>query len=209
MQFTVSTVDSTETDHRIASRLVNVPYEQKRYQDLTPLISDNIINEKRKVKIAKKADPNYLARKQIGPSVQDLSLLHVHNPLVEMKFKVDGRGQRDSGGGGAGAGGAGGAGISESSNAKNEKSSNLMMRGNNYTGNKAEAVSNSGNIAGLESSIDPCTLLPTFSFDIKYVCIRIILLEYLCIIYDLYSLLSFCRCHYLSITTFSHLFFES
>ena len=185
MQFTVSTVDSTETDHRIASRLVNVPYEQKRYQDLTPLISDNIINEKRKVKIAKKADPNYLARKQIGPSAQDLSLLQVHNPLVEMRFKVDGRGQRDTGGAG---GGAGGGGISESFNTKNEKSSNLMMKGNDYTGNKAEAVSNSGSIAGLESSIDPCTLLPTFSFDIKYVFIRIILLECLCIIFELYLL---------------------
>ena len=187
MQFTVSTVDSTETDHRIASRLVNVPYEQKRYQDLTPLIPDNIINEKRKFKIAKKVDRNYLARKQCGPSVQDLSLLHVPNPLVEVKFKVDGRGQRDGAAAGAGAEGSK-SWSGETSGAKNQKSSNLIMKGNNYTGNKVGAGCSGGNIAGLESSIDPHTLLPTFSFDIKYVYITTIILEYVCIIFKLSSL---------------------
>ena len=161
VQFTVSTVDSTETDRRIASRLVNTPHEQKRYQDLIPLLSESTVNEKRKRKIIKKVDPNYLARKQLGPSVQDLSLLYVPNPVVEVKFKLD------RGGGDRGVERSG-----ESSSIRNLKSMNPLSKGNNYSGIKAGAgagAGGGGSIAGLESSIDPVTLLPKFSFDIKYV----------------------------------------
>ena len=106
VQFTVSTVDTSSTDYRIASRVVNTPHDQRRYQDLTRVhLADTnssdptgrnrnmsgLINKNiNKNKLTKQIDPNYSARKLLGPTPEDLSILHVPNPLVTVNFKIDG-----------------------------------------------------------------------------------------------------------------------
>ena len=141
-QFTVSTVETSSTDCRLASRAVTTHSDQ-RYTDLTPIRYGEITTGKRgsdPKKKNNKIDPVWGSKKPLGPTPKDLELLSAPNPTVSVNFRMKG----PIGGTGSGRG---------------------------YTGgNMGSALGSGGRsgagIGGLESSVDPRTLMPKFSMDI-------------------------------------------
>lgn len=171
MQFTISTVDTTSSDYRIAARIVNV-HNQQRYTNLTSLNRTDIIDNKRGSDVRKQGsefrkavEPVWVRKQETGPSARDLELLTVPDPQVTLNFRLDrsmakgagsngwngeSSGSRVSGVlGGTSTGGAGGTG-----------------RGTGAGGVEGAQQSNAY-IGGLMSSVDPVTLIPKFSIDIK------------------------------------------
>ena len=157
LQISIGTIETSSTDYRIASKVVNTPYDQKRYQDLTPVHLEES-NEIIKFKNKKEIDPGYLARKQLGPTERDLSVLRVPNPLVEIKFKIDTNNTNSNN-------------TVDSSTVKIGQQINQGgLKGSTSTTGYRPVGTGSGSgsgIGGLESTVDSITLMPKFSFDIK------------------------------------------
>ena len=156
-------------------------HNQQRYTSLTSLNRPGIIDNKRgsdgrkQGSDSKKAiDPVWARKQETGPSARDLELLSVPDPLVTLNFRLDrstakgagsngwngessgSRGSGVLGGmsvGGAGAGG-GGTGTGRGARAGGSEGAQGNQQSNAYIG-------------GLMSSVDPVTLIPKFSIDIK------------------------------------------
>jgi hypothetical protein len=81
--FTVSTVDTTSTDYRVASRVVNAQKDYFRYQGLIPVnMEDKQVNQSQRRPMPKQVDPQWLARRQQGgPTAKDASILFTPDPL--------------------------------------------------------------------------------------------------------------------------------
>lgn len=124
---------------------MNSPLEYLRYQDLTPVLLDDQQSfqqlRKKNSALTKQVDPAWLARRQQGgPSAKDLSLLKTPDPLVSLNFKIDREAASTLTG-------------SESQKGRSSGETARMNKG--------------GRIGGLEATVNPMTLLPKFSIDIK------------------------------------------
>lgn len=139
--------------------MVNTHSDQ-RYTDLTPIRYGEITTGNRGSdprKRSSRIDPGYGTKKPQGPSPKDLELLSAPNPTVSVNLRMRGSG---GGSGGDNRGTGTGTGV-----------------GKGYTGGTVGASMGSGGqgvnegrvgaaLGGLESSVDPRTLMPKFSMDI-------------------------------------------
>ena len=171
MQFTISTVDTTSSDYRIAARIVNV-HNQQRYTSLTSLQRPDTSDNKRgsdvrkgSSDVRKPVDPIRARKQENGPSASDLKLLSVPDPLVTLNFLIDRstvKGAVSNGWNGESSGSRG-SGLFGSA----------VIAGTGTGTGGIDAMGSQGNhqsnayIGGLMSSVDPVTLIPKFSIDIK------------------------------------------
>ena len=156
-------------------------HNQQRYTSLTSLNRPDIIDNKRGSDVrkhgsdSKKAvEPVWARKQETGPSARDLELLTVPDPLVTLNFRLDrstakgagsngwngeSSGCRGSGVlGGMSVGGAGGGGTGRGSGTGAGAGGVEGAQGNQQP---------NAYIGGLMSSVDPVTLIPKFSIDIK------------------------------------------
>ena len=169
-------------------------HNQQRYTSLTSLQRPDISDNKRGSDlrkggsdVRKPVDPSRSRKQDNGPSARDLEILSVPDPLVTLNFRIDrstvkgavpngwnGESSGSRGGGllgGAMIGGTGpgtgtGVGMGTGTGRGRMTGTGTGTGGNDATGSKANYQSNAY-IGGLMSSVDPVTLIPKFSIDIK------------------------------------------
>ena len=195
MKVTISTVDTTSSDYRVAARIVNV-HSKQRYTSLTSLNRPNIFENRgscdvRKVSgdTRKPVDPVWARKQENGPSARDLELLSVPDPLVTLNFRLDrstgkgvgsngwdaesssSRGNGMLGGafiGGAGTGTGAGRGKGTDTGAGTGRGTGTATGTGAVDGTGVQGNHQSNAyLGGLMSSVDPVTLIPKFSIDIR------------------------------------------
>lgn len=153
-------------------------HNQRRYTSLTSLQRpDNFDNKKgsdlRKggSDVRKPVDSFRTRKQDNGPSAKDLEILSVPDPLVTLNFRIDrstvkdavSNGWNGESSGSRGSGLLGGAVIGGTGTGTG---TGTGIGGIDATGSQGNYQSNAY-IGGLMSSVDPVTLIPKFSIDIK------------------------------------------
>jgi hypothetical protein len=154
---------------------VNV-HNQQRYTSLTPLNRPDITDNKRGSDVrnqgrdSKKAvDPVWARKQETGPSARDLELLTVPDPLVTLNFRLDrstakGAGSNGWNGESSGSRGSGVLGGTSIGGAGRRSGTGAWAGGVEGAQGSQQSTAY---IGGLMSSVDPVTLIPKFSIDIK------------------------------------------
>ena len=148
-------METSSTDYRIAGKIVTSNNDQLRYKNLTRINCDDDIKKSSDLRKrgSVKVDPVWIRKNPAGPTPKQLALLSTPNPLVKLNFCL--HGTSDTG-------------LNGNHGLHGIKGS-VHSRGNGVAGTGQGSGSSRlrGGIGGLESSVDPVTLMPTFSMDIK------------------------------------------